>query len=189
VGAFNLSSQSFDTATLQELNAGLKFVPTPTQCTSNSLAEQQCQSFARKVRLRLQFGDSAYDSKYHIPNPGYEPEPGGSAVEGFLKDLSDAVSAFYGQRPRYLQSNLNRAQQLGVHDLATCKDVVVKPSDKNLGICIMDKSDYKALVLKELHHVSQFVLVSDPPAAILARLATQLTTLVQRWCRNLKKNK
>jgi hypothetical protein len=185
VGAFNLSSQSFDTATLQVLNAGLKFVPTPTQCTSNSLAEQQCQSFARKVRLRLQFGDSAYDSKYHIPNPGYEPDPGGSAVEGFLKDLSDVVSAFYGQRPRYLQSNLNRAQQLAVRDLATCKDVVVKPSDKNLGMCIMDKSDYEALVLKELHHVSQFVLVSDPPAAILARLATQLTTLVQRWCRNL----
>ena len=186
MGAFNLSSKSFDQAALQVLNAGLKFVPTATRATADSVIQQQVERFARRVRLGFQFNTLGYDSRYHVPKPAFQPEAAGAGVEAFLDDVSDHVQAFFEKqqhcRPK---TNLGPAQRRALQALRTDPDIIVKPSDKNLGLCILDKADYEALLLKELNDIEQFKLVLDPAEQVIRALVTRFKGILSLWRRDL----
>jgi hypothetical protein len=183
IGAFNLSSVSFDNAAMQVLNAGLKFVPTASARTSESVVQQQINGFARKVRLGFQFGSTQHqNSKYHIPHPAFEPEKASAGVEDFLNDMSDQVKSFYEQHQENPKHNLGSAHKHAVQALCNNTNIVVKPSDKNLGLCILDKEDYEGLLFKELNDISQFQLLLDPPAHVLSRLVQRFRAIYMMWC-------
>ena len=83
------------------------------------------------------------------------------------------------------KTNLGPAQRRALQALRTDPDIIVKPSDKNLGLCILDKADYEALLLKELNDFEQFKLVLDPAEQITRALVTRFKGILSLWRRDL----
>jgi hypothetical protein len=123
-------------------------------------------------------------SKFKVPKPGYTPAPAPAPVEGFLSDLCDAVQTRYKacivhSRPAF-RHNLTPAEREGMQALRQQHDMIVKPADKNLGLCVMRVEDYREAVRA---HVLDTAVYS-PVAAIeeaKSRACTQLRGLVGRF--------
>lgn len=182
LGAYNLSSDTLaDRPTLQVLNAGLKFVPTPLQRTSDALVRTQFEVFARKVRLRCEFGAGAYNPRYHVPNGLYEPPAAPAPVEAFLTELQEAIDGFFAQPRPTPSPNMRQLQRFCMGTLQRSTTLVVRPSDKNLGLVVMEKADYHGLISKELLDPAKFLPVTEDPTVVLQRVIGQFKQLLRSW--------
>lgn len=183
LGAFNLSSNAYLTnrPTMAVLNAGLKFVPTPEHCTTTALATHQFQAFARKVRLRHEFGEGSYNPRYHVPAGLYEPPAASPPVEAFLEELEEAVMAFFVAPFRTPHSNMQQLHRAALRWLKGDASLVVKPSDKNLGLVVMDAADYQGLIQQQLQDPGKFLRVTEPHSDVLLRVMRHYKQLLALW--------
>ena len=184
IGAYNLSGVEFDEATLAVLNCGLKFIPTPACRSVSGASGEAVDSFSRNVRLRIQFQDAAdkpYNPQFYVPNPVYQPHAAPPDVEDFLVDIRNAVTLAYRAArslPARNMPNLTAPQHAALSALRANRQIVIKPADKNLGMVILDKCDYEAMLLSVLNDVRHFSVVATP---MVDNLRSQLHTLVYRW--------
>lgn len=184
VGAFNLSGCRFDDSALAVLNCGLKFVPTPAARSVSGATNAIVDSFARNVRLRVQFqrDDEMIEvPRFYVPNPGFQPAAAPQAVEDFLIDVRNAVSRAYRvarSLPAARPQNLTGAQRAALAAVRNNQQIVIKPADKNLGLVILDRAVYDGMLLSVLQDPARFTVVASPD---IAALRGQLQSLLTRW--------
>ena len=157
-GVFNLSSKPISHAALQTLNLGHKFIPTPGVDTSKSYLAYSIARYTRNVTLRAYFGNTnstAFDLKYHTSNSVWNPPSVHPAVASFLQDVTTALHACYDARPVIMHmypvaDNMTPDMRRALFELQHDPHITVKPSDKNMGLCVMDRSWYVTECLRLL---------------------------------------
>lgn len=179
---------------MQTLNLGQKFIPTPGMDTRLQQRLWAVSRYTRNIRLRAWFGsdDSAStDLKYHVPGSTWEPPEVPETVLSFIQDVTTALNACYDARPIIMQQqpvvdNMTPDMRRAMFELQHDPDIIIKPSDKNMGMCIMDRTWYISEALRMLGDVSTY---RPTPAAampgIRSNLQRQSLQLCERWRRKL----
>jgi hypothetical protein len=110
------------------------------------LLETELEHFARNIRLRAMFEDKQErNSPFYVPNPAYMPATACTEVEAFIQDVNTAMrDCFVHERKVVAQVPLNMTaeQESALKTLKEDNDIIIKPADKNLGLCIVDKAWY-----------------------------------------------
>lgn len=180
-GVFNLSSKALDPAALATLNLGMKFIPTPGHDTSSAVVDAQFERFARNVRLKSHFGtDDTGDLTFHSKGSNFEPRNVPAIVTSFLTACKAAIGACYLARSTFLQmrpvrNNMNPAMTRALHDIKADPSLVIKPSDKNMGLCVLDKVWYRATRSSLLGNTATYKPI---PAAAMPNVINSLQTQV-----------
>jgi hypothetical protein len=140
------------------LARGAKFIPTPRVTDACDIG-QAFDAFARSTHLRLYFGDSPMDKhtrQFRIPNPGWQlPRHVRDSVEhrnlaahlALLRQrlLSTYERAFeFASTSRKFRRNLTMSEMRVMRSLRSSHELVIKPADKNLGLCVMTIDWYVA---------------------------------------------
>lgn len=89
------------------------------------------------------------------------------AVHAFNRDLTAALTACYDARAAVMRThpvpdNVTPELRRAMFELQDDPSIVVKPSDKNMGLCILDRSWYIAECLRQLGSIDTYVPVSTP---------------------------
>ena len=191
---FNLSSKPFSHAALRTLNLGHKFIPTPGVDTPRDRLNRQIARYTRNIRLRAWFDGKTkaqdkvpYDFKYHVASSTWEPPFVPASVERFVEDATAALQACYDARPVVMHNhpvsdNMTPELRRALIDLQCDPSIIVKPSDKNMGLCILDRTWYIAECLRQLGAASTYVAVpaADIPSRV-ARLRDQALQLTDAY--------
>jgi hypothetical protein len=64
-----------------------------------------------------------------------------------------------------MPSNMSKSQQTALSKLKRDKDIVIKPADKNLGLCIMDKAWYMDECRNILSNKDSYIQIDMPNRA------------------------
>ncbi|OAQ57234.1 reverse transcriptase (RNA-dependent DNA polymerase) domain-containing protein [Pochonia chlamydosporia 170] len=141
--------------------------------------------FARTVRIRWQFRNNTsnkeYIPKFHVPNPFWEPQKASSAIELGLdnameeidRQVSRALATMATQSPNHGNMNWTRVQQF-LND----NDLLVKLTDKNLGLAVFQKEWYIQEIHKMLGSNKAYKIASDLD---MEQLLDTLYGQLQRW--------
>jgi hypothetical protein len=137
-------------ATANLLGNGLKYcieTPRPHQQLDRSI-----QRFQRSIRLHFQFngnssdtestdGDDLYNTKYipslYIPST-WDPPIQSDAVEHAFSKFDELIDKEKRLLPSNRRYNLSVAQRNVLQELQNRPDLIIYPTDKNLGPYIMD---------------------------------------------------
>ena len=139
------------------LARGAKFI-TP-RVTSVCDIGQAFDYFARSTHLRLYFGDTPMDKhtrQFRIPYSGWQLPPDVRESEehrnlaAHLARLKQQILSTYerayefASTSRKFRRNLTTSEVRVMRSLRTSRELVIKPADKNLGLCVMTIDWYVA---------------------------------------------
>lgn len=151
--------------------------------------------FIRDLRLKSYFGtdDSEEDSEDKPPpyvKSDWNPPPACRHIErraekfwATLQDLHNATQSSIG-------SNLTRFQYDVIKEIKNNKLLIVRPADKNLGLCAMDLDTYVDRALKDHLLSDAYQQLSDEEAIVAERKShSHLTHLIWEKHKNYFANK
>ena len=191
------------------LACGAKFIPTPRVASACDMG-QAFDTFARSTHLRLYFGDTPMDKhtrQFRVPNPGWQlPRHVRDSVEhrnlaAHLSLLKQRLLSSYERAHRFASTsrkfrrNLSHAEIRVLRSLRTSRELVIKPADKNLGLCVMSIDWYVAEGLRQLRAGNYEQVRDFSMAAMLRKMDAFLTTHGQsinytetRWLRHQRES-
>lgn len=141
-----LTKQPIATDVVKALSLNYKFIPRPKPFPVH-VAHQQWTDFARRLRFRYQYQskpNKEFLAKYWIPRPEAQPKVMPGPYEFALNlaklafdNLVDRAARMPAQKP-----NLSRSKLRSLRRVFDDNNVMVLPTDKNLGLCIVDSEWY-----------------------------------------------
>lgn len=140
-------------------------------------------TFRRTVRLRWLFRDktdSDFIAKFHVKDDRWQPPPASAAIEQGISAamvvLDDSVSRAYASIPAYpAQLNFKWAS---VRDYLREHSLLVKLTDKNLGLAVFPVSWYDTTLLQMLADTNTYEWVTEVP---IEELLKKLMKQVRKW--------
>lgn len=141
------------------LALGTKFIPTPTHHPDGpdfkDTLLRDWEIFKRRCRIRYQFDGKSnvdYIPKFHIPNTNFQPDifPN-SALEKWLASTETLLLQRLNYPINRARKNLPRIQSIFLRQLHDNPDLVIKPADKNIGLTLMDRTQYDNEVYRQLN--------------------------------------
>ena len=143
---------------------GTKFIPTPGKFDS-VVVEDTFDKFARSCHFRLYFGDeamTAHTAQFRVPNPTFElprhvmNSPAHVQLSAQLAALRERlVPSFrrvseYVAKSRKFVTNVSIQERRVLQRLRAETSLVIKPADKNLGLCVISREWYLSEGLRQL---------------------------------------
>ncbi|KNG79890.1 hypothetical protein ANOM_011893 [Aspergillus nomiae NRRL 13137] len=137
--------------------------------------------FARTIRVKWQFRNRQnpeFIPKFHVPNPFWQPQKASSAVELGIQEamkeidqqVAQALSRVATTAPKHGNMPWNRVQ-----DFLQENRLIVKLTDKNLGIAVFPKEWYIHENMKMLGDMTTYRMVNSlDMEKLLDRLLNQL---------------
>ena len=189
------------------LSLGLNFCPPPRKSKSILLSDAVAK-FTRQVRIKKHFATLQLDNStafsieqvLHLrinkslsldeARQQFEPNTTHSPIESYLTHIHNTLCP---------QSNANtnnikltpvwRAYYNVVKQLGSRNDIIIKPSDKNLGVAVMDRNWYITQALTQLNNTAVYTPIETIPSTI--SFINDLTTIVntQSWLPRTTSNK
>lgn len=144
------------------LGLGLKFIPTPKQSNNyRFLHARTFEKLRRSLHLKFHFADAPIDSDYnpriyiqsswtppHWTFPSQQLNPR-------LDDFEAAMKKLF--KPKRGKTNLLPHQRRALDFLQTQNDLLVVPTDKNLGPAIIERDRYIRLIMSDhLHNTATY---------------------------------
>ena len=149
-GIVNLSNYALSTTEKQLLSKGLSFCPSPGECNLSN-AKFAVDKLHRSLRLAHFFNendafpeasdDEGFSHRNFRPRstwnpPGYPPPTLASFItanNSALSDLPTLTSDFH---------NLNPSERTALKNLASNRQIIIKPADKGSNVVILNTNDY-----------------------------------------------
>ena len=127
------------------LGLGLKFCPRPAYTTSPNIVKQTTSRFRKDIYTKVLFChlDNDWNEKQlYIRDPEWDPPSDNIPIEirARISHFNRVLLASF--KHRKVGSNLSTPQQQCLTALRNNKDLLVIPSDKNLGPVILDRNEY-----------------------------------------------
>ena len=155
---FNYSSKKLSKDHKRILPYGLTFVPSRQLNVTKLLTD--LTEGERRMRLREYFYDNnkkhqtaTNDKTSRAWTPGSGREPWLDLYIQTIKE--DIVKNIRTQ----FKKNLNRREEAAMKDLILDDSIVIRPADKGSGIVVLDASDYKNSIKKELEDSSTYTQI------------------------------
>lgn len=174
----NLSSYNLSSREKTLLGLGLKFIP-PSKFPNELELLEEYQAFSRNLRLRWFFRDSrGTPPPLRVPNPSWNPPNSYKPLEDIITNgrarLWESVDTCRNIRQNHLPHYLSRA----LRKLRTNPKIIVKPADKNLGLCILDREWYLNEGHRQLSDTTVYKSVEHVP---LEELLDRLHSVVTKY--------
>jgi len=145
---------------------------------------QARDAFIRNVRVRWQFRYSQnkeFEPKFHVPNPTWQPQPASPAIELGIQEAVEEIDRQIGQAlsraalsaPRHGNMNWTRVQRFLKDNM-----LLVKLTDKNLGLAVFTKEWYISEVTKMLTEGDTYYTV---PQLDVDKLHRKLIEKLDKW--------
>ena len=181
------------------LSLGLNFCPPPRK-PKNFLLSEAVAKFTRQVRIKKHFATLQLDNSttfsieqvLHLrinkslsldeARQQFEPSTTHSPIETYLTHIHNTLCP---------QSNTNtdnikltpiwRAYYNVVKQLGSRTDIIIKPSDKNLGVAVMDRNWYITQALTQLNNAAVYTPIETIPS--ITSFVNDLTNILnnQSW--------
>lgn len=139
---------------------GYRPVPNPLDALHlSSVCSRAASKYFRRLRLCAQFGNTpiARDSLY-LPNEAYEPDESKASLEEYISSTNilllssiDQVNQQHTIFESLTRRNVNRKAVASLIYYLKDRQLLTVKADKNLGLCILDKSRYIELMTTYLH--------------------------------------
>lgn len=115
--------------------------------------------FTRRLLIKNLFKSSLPPPPFFLKNPSWEPPP--SPFSHFLTKFTRAAHAHFLCHMFNLPYKHSHKAAQCAKDLLARKDIVIKPSDKNLGPAILDIDWYIQQVMSHLQDTHTYCRISD----------------------------
>lgn len=144
-------------------------------------------NYKRRVRLHCQFRSSRQNnaaSKFHVSNPQFQPKLASFEVEQYLEDVEAALKQCYSHSSPSefrFQSNLSKEEWQALDSLRLDSEIIISPTDKNLGVAILDKDWYVNECQRHLDDTNSYEQVLVNPEHLLKNLEKQILDSISRW--------
>ena len=159
----NISSVHLSYKQIKLLGLGHKYIPQPPPMSKSDILKEY-GAFSRSCRLRRYYRLSNEDSydPFRLPNPLWEPPLHAPeldhALNSGLSTLHDIIDVTdFKSKPRFTRSQLVALRRL--HRLL----IVTKPTDKNLGLVVVDRDKYIAEGIRQLSNRNVYSPVASVP--------------------------
>ena len=158
----NLSHSKLPPTDLQILSFGTKFIPRQSLFSSHllSLIPPPIERLKRNLLINLYFNNDSTTITNIIPKQPSSWTPTMDihthrCVDHLIKGIEVKMKSFFKNARCYNTSSdrfiINRLNNILHRD-----DIIIKPSDKNLGLTILDKDHYVKLCLSHLNETTQY---------------------------------
>jgi hypothetical protein len=118
------------------------------------------------IRLRTHFKSDRPTPKYYVANPQFQPKQLAPDIELKLDAImSDFINSVHPQVRRNMSADVSKA----LSDLIKDPNIIVKPSDKNLGLVLMSKDWYVSECLLQLADSTTYSEITNVPFEDLLR--------------------
>ena len=168
----NLSNNTLTEDGSSALTKGLSFVPTPTK-TFKQETNESWNKFKTRMLTQYFFRNNIHVFKR---KSNWTPPPSGNPtlVDFFTRTEQELISINTSCRKSY--SNLTLQEKIALNNLKNSQSIVIKPCDKDGGICIMNIRDYLTKIHLHLQdHDKYKPHTYNPPSAI----ANDACTLIE----------
>jgi hypothetical protein len=153
----NLSSAKLTPQQLSLLHLNLKYIPVCSPTWRET--ENELHKFTRRLLIKNIFKTSSPAPPFYLKNPAWQPPP--SYFSRFLQDYICTAHAAYLKtsyntpyKPSYGPNKLAK-------EIFERKDIVIKPTDKNLGPAILDIDWYIHQVMSHLQDTHTYLKIQD----------------------------
>ena len=175
MGYHNLSKTrqlSLEESTILAL--GLNFIPVPPPTCDTDLLDSY-YAFQRKVRIQksLLSGESSFNLTHNtLPfarraPSSFVPTPASSPIEQYLEDslqkLRTALLTHPVENYRQVVPIYPSYFKKTIMSLRADKEIIISPSDKNLGLCIIDRTWYFESAYQHLHNARSYKELTITP--------------------------
>ena len=166
----NLTNIKFNNNILYLLSLNLKFCPTPKPLTDKDILTD-FNNFARLVRIKFylnNINNSAHVfDKYKLKNPLFKPPLASNSIETYLYGIQNKISENLLRHPiqkikpsNYTNIVFNLIKYC--NKIKKDNNILYIPSDKNLGITIVDKTWYVNECNRQLNDIKTYTpLIED----------------------------
>lgn len=156
---------------------GLKFIPKiespPTTEFNKAFAQ-----YSRSIRLKAFIEhdpnaiprEGTFVSKFYIPNPSWQPPKTHLAYEEYLFDTQRLWNENVLKRSHY---NADVDMFKAIKTLKQMDGIIIRPSDKNLGLTILTKEHYRDLVNEHLSDRTTYNPITENARDLKARIREQ----------------
>lgn len=136
----NHSSITLNISETLLLSFGLNFLLKPSDATDYEFL-QEFSLFKRTISIRKEFELSDSPSNIlHIHNPTYQPPHPGSHIANYLTKSYQLLIKYLHKYPAKIHKK-SRFQN-SINSLKSKTNIIIRPTDKNLGPIVLDKSTY-----------------------------------------------
>jgi hypothetical protein len=136
--------------------------------------EQAKERLVRAVRIKWQFRNQAsrkeYIPQFHVKNPFWEPQTASPAIELGLDEATEEIDHQIGRALSRIASEAPRQRNLNwtrVRQFLQDNDLIVKLTDKNLGLAVFPRQWYTEQVTKMLQDEYTYERVSPADTDLL----------------------
>jgi len=145
------------------LAKGVKFVPTPKPLDKEIILSNFTK-FGRSMKLRYFFRNKQnkdYNHKLRKPQSAWEPnhEEIPQSIHDYLSLTRQTLIKKMNKSTALKQKNLKSNSRKTLQKLIRNKNLIIKPSDKNLGITLLSKNDYTKEALRLLSDSTTYAKV------------------------------
>ena len=136
------------------LGLGHKFIPQAK--LDNDLPREAYRKFSRSLRIKEFFqhkpDNPDYDPRFYIPNLRWKPPPVSFPTEKALASFRKYIPEVREENPTHHLGHIPKKW----HEFASHPDILIKPSDKNLGLTIVNLDWYIKEGLRQLSDSSTY---------------------------------
>lgn len=164
----NLSSVPLSSQEKKVLGYGLGFVPTPKY---NALRTRiDIFRLVRQLNLRAFFWERGYVKPNNFRTLStFIPNVNDSAIQSFEKIVLRDVTSLEQQQKR-VYYNLTEQDRQVLSNLASKKDIIIKPADKGGGLVILNRKDYESEVYRQLREETFYRKLQNYPTSHFSNL-------------------
>ena len=181
------------TSAAKLLGLGLKYCICDRKAPTD-LSDFQFERFRKSIRTKYQLlgledaEERTYEPKIYVKNPNWTPETASPEVEEAINAFETALRnlVISNHRRSIFQKNLTRHELQQLRALRSNKDIIILPSDKNLGPVALDTTTYVQKVLTEhlLNDRQYKLLTTDEAKLVRHEASTKLWNLVNEHAPN-----
>ncbi|KAJ8049607.1 hypothetical protein HOLleu_02419 [Holothuria leucospilota] len=151
----NLSERQLSNLEIIALSKGLKFITTPEKPNRIDILKSM-KDLTRKMRIRYVMQNKMRGSftKFRLPSTWSPQVTYSRDLEDYLEATKEELAAIPISNAK---SNISKAERIALRQISKDRTIVLKPFDKGRGIAILNRTDYKADLERQLksHHYQE----------------------------------
>ena len=163
------------------LRKGLSFIPTPPVNNQRQSLMVHLSGYHRRLKLQSYFEGRPIKepTPFHFKST-WEPNSA-DLPEALLTLFQKDHNALRNIQPVAEKDNLSDTEKQALTELQHNTSIVIKPADKGSSVVIMDRHQYIAEALRQLHNTDYYVPLSTP---IYMETSTQIREILDLMTHN-----